>query len=300
MALKLPAPASDTTPMRARISAALTGVSTIVACATALVCAPAALADTTSSSNWAGYAAHAAGVSYRSVQGSWRQPGLTCTRGTRTYSAYWVGLGGYSETSQALEQVGTEADCTSGGQVLLTAWYELVPAPSHPVQLTINPGDQIDASVTVNGNRVTVALVDLTRKRSFSKTVTASTLDVSSAEWIVEAPAQCVSANACQPLPLANFGTAKFLSGSADSTAGVSGGIADPAWQTTKIKLVPSSRRFVSNGSSVLLVGTAAPSALATNGRSFTVSYSLAPVASPLFARQASVLRAGYLLHPRR
>ena len=300
MALKLPAPASDTAPMRARLSAGLTGVSAIVACAIALVGAPAAWADTTSSSNWAGYAAHGSGVSYRSVQGAWRQPGLTCTRGARAYSSYWVGLGGYSQTSQALEQIGTEADCTGGGQVLLTAWYELVPAPSQPVQLTINAGDLINASVTVKGKRVTLALVDLTRKRSFTKTVTASSLDVSSAEWIVEAPAQCVSANACETLPLANFGSAEFLAGSAVSTGGVSGGIANPAWQTTKIKLVPGGRRFVASGSSVSSVGSAAPSALGTNGRSFTVSYSLVPATSQLFARQASVLRAGYLLHPGR
>jgi hypothetical protein len=285
--------------MRARISAGLTGASAIVACAIALVCAPAALADTTSSSNWAGYAAHGSGVSYRSVQGQWRQPGLTCTRGARTYSSYWVGLGGYSQSSQALEQVGTEADCTSGGQVLLTAWYELVPAPSQPVQLTINAGDLINASVAVNGNRVTLSLIDVTRKRSFTKTVTASTLDVSSAEWIVEAPAQCVSANACQTLPLANFGTAEFLSGSAVSTRGVAGGIADTAWQTTKINLVTGGRRFVGNGGAASAVGSATPSAL-TSGRSFKVSYSPVAVSSPLLARQASALRAGYLLHPGR
>jgi hypothetical protein len=300
-ALKLPSPTPDTGPMGARLSAAVAGATAAIACATALVFAPAALADTTTSSNWAGYGAHGTGVSFRTVQGTWRQPGMTCASGVKTYSSYWVGLGGYSVTSKALEQIGTEADC-SAGQVRLSAWYELVPAPSVPIQLTINPGDVMTASVTVSGQRVSVSLIDLTRKHSFTKTVSASPIDVTSAEWIVEAPSECVSANACVTLPLANFGSAAFSSALASSTAGVSGGIANPAWQTTKIKLVPATRRFISVGSPAPSVGIATPSSLGAGGRSFTVSYSEVPatIASRFFAKQRSTLTAGALLHPTR
>ncbi len=76
--------------------------------ATAAVSAPAALADSTNSSNWAGYAVHRQGVSFRSVTGTWRQPKVRCTPGKATYSAFWVGLGGYSLNAPALEQTGTE------------------------------------------------------------------------------------------------------------------------------------------------------------------------------------------------
>jgi len=287
--------------MGPRLSAAIAGPAAAIACASALICAPAALADTTSSSNWAGYGAHGTGVSFRSAQGTWRQPDMTCTSGVKTYSSYWVGLGGYSVTSKALEQIGTEADC-SAGQARLSAWYELVPSPSMPIQLTIVPGDLMTATVTVSGPRVTVSLIDLTRKHSFTKTVSAATIDVSSAEWIVEAPSECVSANACETLPLANFGTAAFSSALASSSAGVSGGIAAPAWQTTKIKLVPATRRFISAGSPAPSVAVATPSALGANGRSFTVAYSEVPVtiASRFFAKQSSTLTAGQLLHPTR
>src|SRR5437660_8478779 len=81
----------------------------------ALATAPSALADTTQSTNWAGYAAHGSGASFRSVQGSWVQPSASCVRGTQTYSSYWVGIGGYSSSSQALEQVGTGGGCSAFG-----------------------------------------------------------------------------------------------------------------------------------------------------------------------------------------
>jgi hypothetical protein len=276
----------------ARVSAAA-----LAALAAALLSAPVALADATSSSNWAGYAVHGNGISYRTVQGSWRQPSATCARGLATYSSYWVGIGGYSQTSNALEQIGTELDCTASGQVRSTAWYELVPAPSTGIALDVHPGDLMNASVTVVGNHVSMSLTDVTRKHGFTRTSTTSSVDVSSAEWIVEAPSACLGANACQTLPLANFGTAAFDSVQATSTGGVTGGLSSPAWQLTKIRLVPSGRRFVGNGGSATSVGTATPSAFGANGHSFKVSYALVSLTSgsPLLARP-SPLRAGDVL----
>src|SRR5262249_47442805 len=158
---------------------------------------------------------------------------------------YWVGVGGYRQTSRALEQIGTEVDCSASGKVSSSAWYELVPAPSIPIRLTVRPGDAVQASVNVRGNAVTVALYDATRGRGFRKTIRTSVLDVSSAEWIVEAPSQCINSSSnCQTLPLANFGTATFGSASAQSASGRSGAISSPLWQATKIDLRPDSRRF--------------------------------------------------------
>jgi hypothetical protein len=170
-----------------------------------------------------------------------------------------------------------------------------------PIRLAIHPGDVMTASVTVNRNRVSVSLYDVTRKHGFTKTVTRPTIDVSSAEWIVEAPSTCAAPNACQTLPLANFGSVEFSPALAMSTSGQAGGISDSAWQSTKIKLVPDARRFVLDGA-VAAVGAATPSALATNGRSFKVSYTPVSVsnASQALARQSSSLRAGYLLHAAR
>lgn len=265
----------------------------------ALVAAPAALADTTQSTNWAGYAAH--GASYRTVQGTWVQPNASCVRGSEAYSSYWVGIGGYSETSQALEQVGTEVDCSASGRVSSTAWYELVPAPSMPATLNVRPGDVIQASVNVSGRSVTLVLNDLTRNQVFRKTVRTSILDLTSAEWIVEAPSECIGANSCQTLPLANFGSATFSSASALSTGGRAGGISSPAWQTTKINLRPDSRRFIVNTGSGPALGIATPTALQPGGTGFKVSYSLMPVAGGgIFSARDATLRAGHIVHPHR
>ena len=82
-----------------------------------LPAAAAAAAAGTVSSNWAGYAALAStgAPAPRSVSGSWRQPAATCTPGRETYSAVWVGLGGFNEGTGALEQIGSNADCTRWG-----------------------------------------------------------------------------------------------------------------------------------------------------------------------------------------
>src|SRR5438046_2912311 len=65
------------------------------------VAAPSALADAVQSSNWAGYAAHRAGVRFTKVVAAWRQPAASCVRSHRTFSAVWVGIGGYSASSDA-------------------------------------------------------------------------------------------------------------------------------------------------------------------------------------------------------
>lgn len=276
-------------------------VFTCAGLAFAFAIAPPALADTTRSVNWAGYAAHGSGTSYRSVQGSWVQPAATCVRGAPTYSSYWVGIGGYRSTSQALEQVGTEVDCSSLGKVSSSAWYELVPAPSMPVRLAVRPGDAMQAAVSIRGKSVTMTLNDVTQGEGFSKTVRASALDLSSAEWIVEAPSECIGANSCQTLPLANFGSAMFSSASAQSSSGRAGGISSPGWQTTKINLRPASRRFIVNTGSGPALGIATPSALQPGATGFKVSYSLIPVAGGgIFSARDATVRAGHIVHPHR
>src|ERR1700750_2391875 len=106
----------------------------------ALLVAPPALADTatdaTTSANWAGYAA--TGSSFSKVSGSWVQPAASCDAG-RGDAVFWVGLGGATSESSALEQTGTEVDCSSGSREY-SAWYELVPAAPVKVALAVRPG----------------------------------------------------------------------------------------------------------------------------------------------------------------
>jgi hypothetical protein len=274
------------------------GVAGALIFAATLVGAPAAMANTTQSTNWAGYAIHRAGVSFRQVSATWTQPDATCVPGQASYSATWVGLGGYKPTSDALEQTGTELDCNAAGKVVSSAWYELVPAPSKTIALPVAPGDVIHATVTVTGHRVVVALDDLTSHRSFHKTLTAPSIDVSSAEWIVEAPSECVSQFACQALPLADFGSVPFGSTSATSVKGKAGPIASPYWGRTRIDLIAGAQRLIVARNANATLGTAAPSSLTGGGRAFEVTYAPAPAqGSQSLVRRESSVRAGYIRH---
>lgn len=271
----------------------------LAAVALALCSAPsAAAADTASSSNWAGYAVHRAGVRFTKVLGTWTQPNARCSARNPTFSAMWVGLGGYAQSSNALEQIGTEVDCTSSGKVSSSAWYELVPAASRTIRMKVRPGDTMSATVSVTGHRVVLSLSDTTAHKTFRKVVYPSAVDVSSAEWILEAPSDCAAANLCQTLPLADFGSAAFAGTRAQSVGGLLGTISDRSWDATRIQLRPTGRRFIGlNGAS----GTATASALNLRGTSFSLAYSATSAqAVQASAAPAVVLGAGPLVHPTR
>jgi hypothetical protein len=229
------------------------------------------------SSNWAGYAvvpsasAHSA---FSSISGSWTVPAATCGPAGDTYSAAWVGLGGFQERSQALEQIGTEADCGGSASAVYSAWYELVPAAPVTLSLKVHAGDAIAASVTVKGHGVTLRIRDLSTGKIFTRTRRASKVDSSSAEWIVEAPSVCVTASICRTLTLTDFGSVAFSDLSA--TAGEHAGpVEDPLWSATGLGLhevqdFPRDTRASTASTSV----TAVPSALSDGGSAFVVSWS--------------------------
>jgi len=232
------------------------------------------LGAVTTSSNWAGYAVTgldattASSTTFTSVSGRWVQPAVTCTTAGATYSAFWVGLGGLSDTSQALEQIGTQATCTAAGKAKYSMWYELVPAASVAIKFKVFPGNAIAASVKVNGTRVTLQIRNLSRRTNFTKTLHMAAPDLSSAEWIAEAPTGCNAAG-CRQLPLANFGTVTFTRASATS-GGHTGTISDVTWSSSSIDLVeppsgPPTAATVASG--------ALPSALSVDGASFAVTW---------------------------
>jgi hypothetical protein len=227
----------------------------------------AAPASTTTdvSANWAGYAVH--GAKYRRVTGTWTVPKGDCAASGPSASAIWLGLGGFSDESRALEQMGTELDCTSSGRAQYSAWYELVPAPSVTIPLKVHAGDKLSASVTVVRTQVAFVLRNGTTGARFAKTLHMPVEpDVSSAEWIVEAPSACTRSGNCQILPLADFGAMRFSHAAATSTGGHTGTPAHPAWDSTVLTM--------SDGA-----GSAVPSGLSSFGSSFTVTYQQGAVA---------------------
>jgi hypothetical protein len=250
-------------PPRSRIAA-------LAVFAAALVLPASAVAAT--SSNWAGYVSHAPGTKFRTVRGAWTVPAVDCSNPHRSYSAQWIGLGGYHSYTQGLEQTGTEADCRHGIP-RYGAWFELVPNAEVNVPLAVKPGDQVAARVTVDGRNAAIRLSNLTTGKSYRRTAVAPAIDTTSAEWIVEAPSSCGGPlGPCHVLPLANFGTAGFTAARAVTVGGHQGVIADPARAASPIDL----------SSDVLTVGTtegvsspagADTASLSPSGTSFTVTY---------------------------
>jgi hypothetical protein len=204
----------------------------------ALTASP-ALAAASVSTNWAGYVAlpsASVGARFSSVSGTWTQPSATCSAGRETYSATWIGLGGYAVHARALEQIGTDTDCTRSGSAVYSGWYELLPAGPVNLKLKVHAGDQMSASVTVKRHGVTLRIRDLSTGRRFSTTRRMTRIDTASAEWIVEAPSACVSSETCQILPLTDFGEVAFSAATATARAHT-GPIADPDWSSLALEL---------------------------------------------------------------
>ncbi len=145
--------------------------------------------------------------------------------------------------------------------------------------MTVRPGDAISASVSVNGQTVTVQLTNTTRGTAFTKQIAVATPDVTSAEWVAEAPSSCSNSGGCRPLPLANFGTVTFTNASATGNAHV-GTISDPAWAATAVSLQgsPAYRSPHRGGrfGAPSPVADAIPAALSADGASFAVGWQAA------------------------
>jgi hypothetical protein len=227
-------------------------------------------AGTEMSTNWAGYAVVAqagARKPFASVTGRWVQPAATCN-GTPTYSAFWVGLGGFSAKSYAVEQTGTQANCYVE-EPYYAAWYELFPAPPVYVKMRIRPGDVMSATVTVNNRVVLIRLRNVTTDKLFVKRLRMRRPDLTSAEWIAEAPTGCDYVGYCSTLPLTNFGTVDFSHGTA-ARKGHKGRIADPVWAPTAIEL----HGDLDDPSHPSQAGAnAIPTALGGDGGSFSVNW---------------------------
>jgi len=253
------------------------------ACALGAVPVASAASDVqqAASANWAGYvvgssSSGSSGTEYKSVTGTWVQPTANCSNG-QGYSAFWDGLGGAGQT-EALEQAGTEADCSASGSASYFAWYELVPSAPVQVSMAVHPGDSITSKVTVEGSNVTIDLSNNTTGQTFTKTLQMSNPDTSSAEWIAEAPSSCTQGvSNCTPLALTDFGTVKFSGASATTTGGHTGTISDSDWSTAAVSLSPSASDSGFGGTQFASQETSAgatPSSLSSDGSGFSVTWS--------------------------
>jgi hypothetical protein len=154
------------------------------------------------STNWSGYAVSGHGL-YKSVSSTWTQPSVNCLQTPTGYSSFWVGLDG--DTTNTVEQTGTEADCSSGSPTYY-GWYEMY--PKFPVNYTnpVAPGDSMSASVTTNGaGGFQLTLTDRTKGWTRSVSARLKRAKLGSAEVIAEAPSSSGGV-----LPLADFNKVGF------------------------------------------------------------------------------------------
>lgn len=163
---------------------------------------PARITDT--SSNWSGYVAN--GGTYTSVTGTWIVPQVGTT--TTGADATWVGIGGVTGTD--LIQAGTQATVTGDGAVTYASWTEILPDYSRTAPLQVTAGDSVTVTITEQTSGVwLIVMRNNTTSDSYEKTLQYAS-SRSSAEWVQEAPSTSRGT-----LPLSDFGTVRFIAGSA-------------------------------------------------------------------------------------
>jgi len=205
---------------------------------------------------WAGYAV--TGFAFTSVKSSWIVPKYHCVKTPNSGSSFLVGIDGYDNIY--FETIGTVSNCV-GTEYQYYAWYSLSPAINGTItSVPVKSGDLISAEVSYTGSKFKVTITNETTGKTFSKSAAVSGAPRDSAEWIVTTVGGFTG--------LMDFGT---VSSGDDYTtiidtdwatdSSVSGPISDFGTNMVKINMV--------NG----LVTLATPSALTTDGSSFTVNW---------------------------
>jgi len=210
------------------------------------------------SRNWSGYAATRG--TFTSVTGTWTVPQVS-SNGHTAADATWVGIGGIKRND--LIQSGTQNIVSSSGQVTASAFFEILPHVSQPIAVTVRGGDSITVSIAQQStNQWQISFTDTTNGQTYSTTVSYAS-SLSSAEWIEEAPT-----DGRRELPLDNFGSVQFSGGSTTENGNA---VTISQANTQAITMVNLSRQPL-----------ATPSALGSDGASFTVTRSSAVSTPPI------------------
>jgi peptidase A4-like protein len=163
--------------------------------------------------NWAGLLAIGSGP-YSEVIAYWKQPSTTVSYGAYEATSVWVGLGGGAAGDPIPVQVGTVM--TTGLLGLTTSlkphYYGVYETPATGGAITIsnftvNPGDQMAASILYIYGGYNLLLDDITTGHYWSPSSIQGNWPLNTAEAIVEAPAYD---NGKLFYPLAPFGTVQF------------------------------------------------------------------------------------------
>lgn len=156
-------------------------------------------------SNWGGYVA--GGTSYKTVTATWVNPKVDCS--VKGIGSWWVGFDGYGTST--VEQIGVDADCTSG-TLSYNPWWEMYPGDSHYFNKAA-AGDTMTATVVHNsGSSYTLKLSDSTQGWNKSFDASLDGAQNQGAEVIVEP----VGSGGGSVPDLPNFGTLTFTGATVD------------------------------------------------------------------------------------
>lgn len=186
-------------------------------------------------STWAGYVAARPPGTFSCVEGSWREPTVTCGAADAAVH-YWVGIGGYTSSDlgifdniHAIQKVGTGVECEDG-EPDHYAWHQVAPRessdqPFDPApdggDLVIEPGDLVWAQIRYTGDAFVMTVANLSTGDMRSTTARGGDGHRSSAEWVVGGePGE----------PIARFDSFTFLDG-LSTMDGVVGPIGSKAWR---------------------------------------------------------------------
>jgi hypothetical protein len=174
------------------------------------------------STNWAGYIA-GSGSYFTGVRAVLSVPIPGYDSQPTGMVSSWVGIGGAdNDQTGDLIQAGIDQE-VAGDQVQYSAWYELLPDESQPIDMVINPGDQVEVTIeavypkgvlpalrtaAANDNLWRISVQD--GDQSFQKTISYTSCHCS-AEWIVETP----TLGNGQLAPLASFELASIANAQA-------------------------------------------------------------------------------------
>jgi hypothetical protein len=175
--------------------------------------------------------------------------------------ATWVGIGGV--TGHDLIQAGTQDVAAGGGQAQFQTWIEMLPQASQQVPVAVVPGDSVTVSIDEQGARSgnwQISITNNTSGQTYQTNVQYASSE-SSAEWVMEAPS---GSNGI--LPLDNFNSVSFTAASAVQSG-----------QTVDISQTGAQPITMLNVNNQPL---AVPSAIGSDGSSFSVARTAAPAST--------------------
>jgi hypothetical protein len=165
-------------------------------------------ADTTYSSNWAGYSVTDSRAPYSHAEASYLEPSFQSSSCSSNANVTWAGIGGYSR--DIVGQDGTTHNVP--GAYNHEAWWEIYPWNNiTAVNLYGHPGYKFYASTRYLGNGYRFYMHDYYSGHAITFDVYHNLYDGSSAEAITERPKIGGSLS-----KLSNFGTLTFLGSAVD------------------------------------------------------------------------------------